>query len=161
MQGKVLQLNIKEKVMNEVGLPKNHISSAMVTKSGMQGDYNNYRSVELDDTPDQALLLMPIEMIEQLNKEGWPIKSGDIGENITTLDIPYNEFQPNTKFKIGESEFQISYACTPCHNLEFLPYVGKQKGNEFIKTMVNRRGWYARVLKEGKVKVGDKIEKLK
>ena len=74
MQGKVLQLNIKEKVINEVGLPKNNILSAMVTKSGMLGDYNNYRSEELDNTPDQALLLMPIETIEQLNKEGWPIK---------------------------------------------------------------------------------------
>ena len=158
--GKVLQINTKAKKEKEVGLPKFSVNSVVVSESGMQGDFNNYRHGHLKNTPDQALLVMPIEMIKKLNEEGWPIKAGDIGENITTEGIPYNEFQPDSVFKAGEVEFQITYACTPCNNLEYLPYVGKDKGNEFIKTMVDRRGWYAKVLKEGKIKVGDGISKL-
>ena len=123
----------------------------------MQGDFNNYRFESLDNTPDQALLIMPIEMIKTLNEEGWPIQPGDIGENLSTEGIDYNDFKPNTVFKAGEVEFQITYACTPCNNLTHLPYVGKEKIKDFIKAMVNRRGWYAKVLNEGVVKVGDKI----
>ena len=99
-------------------------------------------------------------MIQQLNHEGWPIQPGDIGENITTEGISYDDFQPNEKFKIGEIELEITYACTPCHNLEFLPYVGKSKGTSFIKTMIGRRGWYAKVIVEGTIKIGDNVEKL-
>ncbi|MHA2028578.1 MAG: MOSC domain-containing protein [Candidatus Kariarchaeaceae archaeon] len=35
--------------------------------------------------------------------------------------------------------------------------MGEEKVNEFIKTMKNRRGWYAKVLKEGSVSKGEKI----
>ena len=158
--GKVLQINTKAKKENAVGLPKFSVDSVVVSESGMQGDFNNYRHGHLKNTPDQALLVMPIEMIKKLNEEGWPIKAGDIGENITTEGIPYNEFQPDRIFKAGEVEFQITYACTPCNNLEHLSYVGKEKGNEFLKIMVDRRGWYAKVLKEGTIKVGDGISQL-
>ncbi len=157
---KVIQLNVKDKKNNEVGLPKYPISKVTVTSNGMTGDFNNYRHDHLKNTPEQALLIMPVEMIKKLNKEGWPLQPGDIGENLTTEGIPYNEFSPESKFKVGTVEFQISYACTPCHNLEHLAYVGKEKGNEFIKTMIDRRGWYARVLKEGEIAIGDEIQKL-
>lgn len=157
---KIVQLNVKEKIPNEVGLPKHPLEKAKVTTVGMTGDYNNYRHDSLDNTPEQALLIMPLEMIKKLNEEGWPMQPGDIGENLTTEGLPYDAFQPESKFKVGSVEFQISYACTPCHNLEYLPYVGKEKGNEFIKTMVDRRGWYARVLKEGEIKIGDEIQKI-
>ena len=158
--GKIIQINVKEKKQNEVGLPKYPIEKVHVTKDGMTGDFNNYRHDKLKDTPDQALLIMTSEMIKKLNGEGWPIQAGDIGENLTTEGIPYDDFRPEDKFKVGGVEFQISYACTPCHNLEQLPYVGKEKGNEFIKTMTNRRGWYARVLTGGDIQLGDSIQKI-
>lgn len=158
--GKIIQLNVKEKVKGEVGLPKYPIKNVSVSEVGMQGDFNNYRTESLKNTPDQALLIMPIEMIKTLNEEGWPIQAGDIGENLTTEGINYDEFQPNTQFKAGDVEFQITYACTPCNSLEYLPYVGKEKGKEFLKIMVDRRGWYAKVLKPGSIKVGDTIEKI-
>ena len=157
---KVIQLNVKAKKEKEVGLPKHQITEAFVTKSGMQGDFNNYRYDKMNNTEEQALLIMPIEMINKLNQEGWPLKAGDIGENLTTEGIPYNDFQPNSSFKAGDVEFEITYACDPCNNLEHLPYVGKEKGTEFIKTMVKRRGWYAKVIKEGKIKTGDTLQKL-
>jgi MOSC domain-containing protein YiiM len=96
-----------------------------------------------------AVLLYSIETIKELNKEGWPVKPGDLGENFTITGIPHSHFLPNQQYKIGESLIEISFECDPCQNLSVLPYVGKTKINEFIKTLMHRRGWYARVLKEG------------
>jgi MOSC domain-containing protein YiiM len=100
---------------------------------------------------------MPLETLQVLNAEGWPIRAGDIGENITTVGLPYDEFAPGKVYTVGAAELQISRACDPCDNLFLLPYVGKARGAEFLKTMLGRRGWYARVRREGVVRRGDQI----
>jgi MOSC domain-containing protein YiiM len=133
------------------------VDSAFVSFAGVQGDFNVYRHEERTDDPDSALLIMPIETIRELNSEGWPIKPGDLGENLTTGGLSYDSLEIGKTFTAGEVSFQISRACDPCDNLFLLPYVGRAKGPEFLKTMLGRRGWYARVLKEGRVKAQDQI----
>lgn len=104
---------------------------------------------------------MPLETINELNNEGWPIKPGDIGENITTNGIPYFQMSPGKTLRIGsEVVIQISRACDPCSNLYLLPYVGDKKGPSFLKVMLGRRGWYARVIQEGTVRKGDEIREI-
>jgi len=146
---KLLQINVKPNTANEHGIPKTSVISAILSKSGLEGDYNNYRTIKKSRNPDMAVLLYPIETIKELNKEGWPIKPGDLGENFTITGIPHSHFLPNQQYQIGESLIEISFECDPCQNLSVLSYVGKTKINEFIKTLMHRRGWYARVLKEG------------
>lgn len=153
----VVQINVKSRVAGEHGLPKKPVSSAQVTKAGVEGDFNVYRHEELEDDPDSALLIMPLEMIRQLNSEGWPVQPGDMGENFTTSGIPYDNFAVGKVFDSGEVRFQISRACDPCDNLLLLPYVGASRGPQFLKATLHRRGWYARVLKEGTVRPGDEI----
>jgi len=146
---KIHQINVKPNRANEHGIPKTSVISAILSKSGIEGDYNNYRTIKKDQNPDMAVLVYPIETIHELNDEGWPIMPGDMGENFTISGIPHSHFSPNQQYQIGESLIEISFECDPCHNLSVLPYVGKTKINEFIKTLMHRRGWYARVLKEG------------
>ena len=145
----LLQINVKPNTANEHGIPKTSVTSAILSKSGLEGDYNNWRTNKKSGNPDMAVLLYPIETIQELNKEGWPVKPGDLGENFTITGIPHSHFSPNQQYQIGESLIEISFECDPCQNLSVLPYVGKTKINEFIKTLIHRRGWYARVLKEG------------
>lgn len=128
-----------------------------VKKEGLEGDYNVYRQEKLFGDPDSAVLLFPLETIEELNKAGWPVKPGDLGENVTTKGISLEELSPGANVSLAKVEIQISRACEPCTNLYILPYVGKQKGPQFLKTMLHRRGWYARVIKEGKIRKGDRI----
>jgi MOSC domain-containing protein YiiM len=158
--GSVHQINVKPRTPGAHGLPKKPVDSALVTKQGVDGDFNLYRHEELDDDPDSAVLLMPLEMLEQLNSEGWPIKPGDIGENVTTTGVPYNAFAPGKSFAIGGVEVQVSRACDPCDNLFLLPYVGRERGPEFLKVMLGRRGWYARVTKAGRIRKGDTVKEL-
>lgn len=146
---KIHQINVKPNRANEHGIPKTSVISAILSKSGIEGDYNNYRTIKKDQNPDMAVLVYPIETIHKLNDEGWPIMPGDMGENFTISGIPHSHFSPNQQYQIGESLIEISFECDPCQNLSVLPYVGKTKINEFIKTLMHRRGWYARVLKEG------------
>ena len=155
--GQVHQINVKPRTPGARGLPKTPVDSASITKSGLAGDFNVYRHDELDGDPDSAVLVMPLETLKQLNEEGWPIKPGDIGENITTTGIPYGDFAPGRRFILGGVELQISRACDPCDNLFLLPYIGRAKGPAFLKTMLGRRGWYARVIREGTVRKGDSI----
>ena len=157
MPGVVQQINVKPQTPGEHGLPKKPTDSAFVSLAGVRGDYNLYRHEKRNDDPDMALLVMPLETIRELNSEGWPIKPGDLGENLTTTGIPYSAFAVGKVFAVGDVRFQVSKPCDPCDNLWLLPYVGREKGPAFLKTMLNRRGWYARVLSEGLVRTGDRI----
>lgn len=156
----VYQINVKPETPGQRGLPKLAVSSAVVTREGIVGDFNRYRHEHRRDNPDMALLVMPLEMLQRLNEEGWPLRPGDIGENITTVGIPNESFAQGNCYKIGEVEIQISVKCDPCKNLYGLSYVGGKRGPEFVKTMLNRRGWYARVLKAGRIKKDDVIEQI-
>jgi len=158
--GMVHQINVKPLTEGERGLPKRPVDSVLVTKAGLMGDYNLYRQEELGGDPDSAVLIIPMETILQLNAEDWPVKKGDLGENFTTQGIPYSQFSPGKTFRIGEAVVEISRACNPCKNLFLLPYTGAAKGPKFVKTMLGRRGWYARVAMEGKVRRGDPVVEL-
>ena len=153
----IMQINIKPQIKGERGLPKKPVDSAFVSAAGVRGDFNLYRHEELEDDPDSALLIIPIETIRALNSEGWPIEPGDLGENLTTSGLPYDSLAVGKVFSAGGVRFQISRACDPCDNLFHLPYVGRLKGPQFLKTMLGRRGWYAKVLKEGRIRTKDQI----
>lgn len=159
MQGLVHQLNIKPRVGQERGLPKLPVATIVVNEKGLVGDFNKYRTERKASDTEMAVLLYPIEMISKLNDEGWPVKAGDLGENITTEGLGYEEFLVGERFQIGNVILVVTKACYPCRNLSLLPYVGPQRQKEFIQTLLGRRGWYARVIEGGEVHVGDVISK--
>lgn len=161
MQGEIVRISIKNhnkyKETGFVGLPKIEVSEAEINFSGVADDYNHYRATRKNNSPDRAVLLMTTDMLKQLQSEGWPLKPGDLGENLSVKDIPYEFFEVGKKFNVGEVKLEITEKCNPCNNLSALQYVGDEKVMEFIKILKNRRGWYAKVLKEGLVKKNDRI----
>lgn len=156
--GRIYELHRKSEVAREHGLPKPRVAEAYATTAGLEGDFNRYRHEKKHDDPAMALLVMPRETLEEIAREGWPVRPGDLGENLTTEGIAYVGFVPGARFRIGPVVIEISKACTPCDNLYLLPYVGATRGPEFLKVMLGRRGWYARVLTEGLLRTGDVIE---
>ena len=160
MEPSVLQINRKPETKKEFGLPKYPVNEAKVSLMGIDGDFNRFRSTKKNNDPKMALLVLTSDIINELNYEGWPIKAGDLGENLTLTDIDYRSLAPNQKYAIGSTQIEISFICDPCSNLKALPYVGKEKVNDFIKTLLNRRGWYAKVLKAGRIVKGDIVKKI-
>ena len=155
---KVRAIHIKPQVPGQHGLPKRPVERARIKHSGLEGDFNRYRHEELHDEPDSAVLMLSSETIAQLNAEGWPVRQGDLGENILTEGLPEEAFGPGRRFRVGHAALEITRPCDPCRNLFELPYVGERKGPEFLRVMLHRRGWYARVLEEGNVQTNDPIE---
>ena len=160
MSGRIVQISVKGRTPGEQGLPKLPIPAARVDARGVEGDYNVYRAERKHGDPDMAVLLMALEELRALQAEGWPVMAGHIGENLTTDGVPYAAMQPGTRWRAGEVELEVSKPCEPCTNLYQLPYVGEARGPAFLKAIVGRRGWYARVLREGEVRAGDAFAPL-
>ncbi len=156
--GKILQISVKPSTTGEHGLPKMSVSSAEIHYGGVDGDYNNFRQEKKSGEHDMAVMLITRGILDDLNSEGWPVESGDLGENLTISDLSYISIEPEQKFRMGTALIQISFKCEPCTYLYSLPYIGDERGPEFIKTVKDRRGWYARVLEEGVVSAGDIIK---
>jgi MOSC domain-containing protein YiiM len=159
MKGRVHQLNIKPQTGKERGLPKSPVTAIVVNEKGVVGDFNKYRTERKAGDPEMAVLLYPVEMIRKLNDEGWPVKAGDLGENITTEGLGYDEFLIGERFRVGDVTLEVTKACDPCRNLRLLPYVGPERQKEFMQTLQGRRGWYARVVEGGELHVGDVVSK--
>ena len=156
----LFQINQKPKSKGKPGLPKTPTDFAMVTKEGLENDFNNFRTFKKKNDPNMALMLLSYDIIENLNNEGWPVKSGDLGENLMFNNINYSKFAPLQQYKVGEIEIEISFICDPCMTLKHLSYIGNKRIKDFIKTLLGRRGWYAKVLKPGKIKKGDLLKKI-
>jgi MOSC domain-containing protein YiiM len=158
VRGFVHRVNVKGKTRNERGIPKHTVSEIDVNEHGFDGDYNRYRETKKAGDSDMAVLIIPLETLEALRSEGWPVEPGDLGENITTSGIDYGAFNSDLVLRIGnEVQLQISKVCDPCTNLYKLNYVGTQKGPAFLRTLLGRRGWYARVIRPGRIRPGDPI----
>ena len=160
MEGIIFQINVKPQTKNGHGLKKQCVDSVQVNYRGLVGDYNHYREEELNGSPDQAVLVLPLETIQELNLEGWPVLPGDLGENFTTEGVLYHDFTIGNKYRIGGAIIEILAPCPPCTYLYSLPYVGNAKGPQFLKACLNRRGWFAKVVTAGRVKRFVPISKL-
>jgi MOSC domain-containing protein YiiM len=154
----VFQINVKTAKLGERGLPKFPVERALVKRTGLVGDFNRWRHEKAHDDLGMAVLLMPLETIEELNTEGWLLRPGDIGENFTTKGLTYNSFAPAKRYRVGKAVVKVTKACDPCTNLYVLPQIGKDRN--IVKAMYNRRGWYASVDEEGEVAIGDPITEL-
>ena len=151
MPGRIVRLSVKPETPGEYGLPKRAVSFLTVTPLGAEGDFNNYRASKMPGDRDQALLLMTQEVLDALRAEGWPVAPGDLGENVTLGGIAEASLAPGTRFRFGPVQVEISKACDPCTEVYSLPYVGPERGPAFVKTLVGRRGWYARVNAGGRI----------
>lgn len=152
MPGHLLRLSVKPRIRGEYGLPKVAVPELRVSRGGAEGDYNNYRMRKLAGDADQAILLLTEEVIRQLNAEGWPVEPGDLGENLTLGGVPEASLRAGTRLQLGEVSLEVTHRCDPCTELYTLPYAGEQRGPEFVRTLVDRRGWYARVVSPGVIR---------
>jgi len=157
---RVAALHVKSRTPGERGLPKHPVPEALVTARGMAGDHNVWRTEKKQGHNDYALLLHSAETLAELRAAGWPVMPGHLGENVLTEHLAYQAMQPGTRWRIGASEVEVVKVCDPCTNLAALPYVGQPRVAEFIKATLGRRGWYARVLREGRVRAGDAVAEL-
>ncbi|HEX2649980.1 MAG TPA: MOSC domain-containing protein [Burkholderiales bacterium] len=149
MEGLVHSINI-----SDGGVPKLPRTSVAVRKTGLQGD--RQRDLEYHGGPNRAVSIYSLELIEKLRAEGHPIAVGTIGENLTLSGLDWAALGPGVRMEVGEVEIELTADAPPCRNIA-------PSFSDRVFTRVAQKahpGWsrfYARVLKEGTLRVGDRV----
>ena len=149
--GTLVSINI-----SKGGVPKRSLPACVVTAGGLQGD--RQRDLEYHGGPTRAVCLYSQDLIDALRAEGHPISAGTIGENFTVSGMPWSEMVPGAQFDVGEVRVELTDYAAPCNNI-----AGSFARRRMVRVSQKvHPGWsrlYARVLKEGTVRVGDRVAK--
>lgn len=98
--------------------------------------------------------LLAAESIEGARRQGLDVTFGDFAENIATSGIDWKRMPVGTKVQLGDSALvEITQIGKECHNRCAIYYMAGD-------CIMPREGIFARVLKGGKIRCGDKIHLL-
>lgn len=140
------------------GVPKRPVPAAAVTESGLAGDAHSDGLHH--GGPDRALSLYSLELLDALRAEGHPIAPGATGENVTVAGVDWPTMIPGVRISLGEAVVaEITSFAAPCKTIR------KSFVDEHFARISARvhPGWsrvYARVLREGTLRVGDVVRVL-
>lgn len=94
----------------------------------------------------RQVLLMDIETLER-----FAIAPAAVKENITTRGLDFMQLRTGQRLRVGESLLEIAIPCDPCSRMDEIRQGLQQE-------LRGQRGWLCRVVEEGKIKRGDRIE---
>jgi MOSC domain-containing protein YiiM len=143
MDARVVSINISDKK----GVKKKTIDTAVLTENyGMEGD------AHASEKWHRQISLLALESIKKMQAKGLKVSSGDFAENITTKGIDLLNLPVGTKLIIGENvEIEVSQIGKICHTR---CAIYNQAGD----CVMPKEGIFAKVIKGGVVKKGDKIK---
>ena len=147
MTGVLAQLNV-----SKGGMPKLPVLCARVTADGVEGDWQKNRKYH--GGPDRAVCVFSEELYEELRDAGVDVPgAGTVGENFTTRGIDLRKLAKGDRLKVGDCVIELTNVRVPCNQL-------KKWDPELPELIVGRSGWVARVVVDGMVKPGDRVEVL-
>jgi len=139
--GIVLSVNISEKT----GTIKHPMEIITITETGVMNDAhagNWHRQVSL----------LSVESIEKFSRQAnRKINFGEFAENITTQGIELPKCQIFDRFRVGETELEITQIGKECHGTTCAIF--KEVGN----CVMPKEGIFCRVLKTGTIRPNDGI----
>lgn len=143
---------------------KPSVEVLQITRQGCGGDYNAFRQTMCTrwrnyDIGVRAVSIMTEEALGSIRSDGWPVENGDLGENLTVKGQGLEKLlRAGQNWRVGDEVLlQLTEPIKPCNQLQHLAYVGFAKRRNFSTALEGRRGWYARVLQEGRVSPGDSL----
>lgn len=151
MTGRIFQLNA-----SAGGVPKFAIREGHVTELGLSGD--EHRFPDIHGGPERALCLFSLERILELQAEGHPIFPGAVGDNVTISGVDWQQVVPGAQLSLGDEVLvEVTSYTAPCNTI---PAYFVDGHYQRISQKLHP-GWsrvYARVLRQGKLKVGQVVE---
>ncbi len=157
MTGSILQINI-----SPGGIPKRPIPEAIVTTEGVHGD--RWAHPDIHGGPNQALLLITSESIDELVAQGFPLFPGALGENLTTLGLDRRQLRTGQRLRAGEVFLELTKPRGPCSTLDVYGsgiqraiFDSQVKAGDPSSPRWGLSGFYARVLKPGTIRQHDII----
>ncbi len=140
----------------EGGVPKHALRQAQIDSLGIVG--NRVAHPGIHGGPERALCLYSLERILELQAEGHPLFPGSIGENITTVNLDWEQIGLGACLRLGEQVVvQVTRYTSPCETIA----ASFVDGHYDRISQKRYAGWsrvYARILQPGRIQVGDRIE---
>ena len=130
-------------ISREKGTPKENVGSVMLVEGfGLEGDAhggNWHRQVSL----------LSGDKIDEFRKKIW-VEYGAFGENLVVDGLDFRNLPVGSRFGTGDAVLEMTQIGKECHS----DCIIRQKTGDCI---MPREGVFARVLKGGKVSVGDEL----
>lgn len=142
MPGKIVSINTSDKK----GVRKKPVEEvSLKAEYGIEGD------AHASSEWHRQVSLLALESIKKMQDLGLDVKPGDFAENITTEGIDLLSLPVGTHLAIGKGvEAEVSQIGKECHTRCAIYY---QAGD----CVMPKEGIFVRILKGGKVKVGDLV----
>jgi MOSC domain-containing protein YiiM len=158
--GSILQINV-----SRGGVPKRSIPSGDVTALGIAGDECSHPGIH--GGPQQALLMITSEGIEELNALGFPLYPGALGENITTRGLDRRGLRIGQRYRVGAIIIELTKLREPCEQLNVYGpgiqkavYDAQVQAGDPQSPRWGLGGFYAAVVQPGTIRPGDPITLL-
>jgi MOSC domain-containing protein YiiM len=158
MTGNILQINI-----SPGGIPKRPIPEAIVTVEGIRGD--DWSHPDIHGGPNQALLLITSEGIDELVAQGFPLYPGALGENLTTLGLDRRQMRAGQRYRAGDVFFELTKPRAPCVTLnvygpgiQHAIFDAHVNAGDPLSPRWGLSGFYARLLRAGTLRPQDPIQ---
>jgi len=156
----IVQVNI-----SRGGIPKRPVPYALVTRLGIDGDM--CARPQYHGGPDQAVLIIAAEVVDDLAARGFPVFYGALGENLTVRGLALDSLRAGQTWRAGDAILELTKIRVPCSTLDVY---GKALRKEIYDTRVKqgdvksplwaRSGFYASVRQPGMVAAGGPFELL-
>jgi MOSC domain-containing protein YiiM len=143
MTAKIIAISTSDrKQTKKINIEKAVIKENYGIIGDAHGDANTHRQVSL----------LAIESIDKMREMGLNVNPGDFAENLTTEGIDFTDLQVGTRLILGkEVILEVTQIGKECHTRCTIYY---QVGD----CIMPKEGIFAKVIKSGDVKTGDKIE---
>ena len=152
-EARIFQLNL-----SHGGVPKLAVREAVLAAGGLEGD--RQRNRRYHGGPDRALCLYALERVLELQAEGHPVFPGSAGENVTLVGLEWSRLAPGARLALGdEAVVEITSYTTPCKVIA-ASFLGGDFKRISQKLRPGHSRLYARVLRPGRLSVGDRVEVL-
>lgn len=151
--GRVHQVNV-----SKGGVPKLPVERAHVHRLGLEGDGHD-EPEPIHGGPDAAVSLYCVEAIARVVADGHTAFPGAYGENLTLEGIDWAALRAGDRLAFGDNglEIELTENATPCTTLKHY-FVDARFARISQKVHPEDARWYARVLREGLVAPGDRVE---
>ena len=154
----VIQVNV-----SRGGIPKRPVPEAMITTLGLEGDAWAHRQIH--GGPDQRVLIVAAEAVDDLAALGFPVFYGALGENLTVRGVPLQSLRAGQTWRAGDAILELTKIRVPCSALDvYGPEIRQQiydtrvKQGDATSPLWARSGFYASVRRPGRVSPGAPFE---
>lgn len=147
------------------GIPKLAVPEARVTPVGLEGD--SCAHPQIHGGPNQAVLLICSEVVEELVARGYPVFLGALGENITSAGLDRARMRLGQRYRLGSAIIELTKIRVPCSTLDVYGtaiqreiYDKTVKAEDVTSPRWGMSGFYARIIEPGMVRQNDVIALL-